>query len=54
MKPFTHKFAAVLNKKVPSGNVMNALAHMCVGLSASYPDHSQMRALTKKFSLWRS
>ncbi len=30
----THKFVAVLNKKVEPGKVMNALAHMSVGLVA--------------------
>ena len=42
-KDFTHKFVAVLNKKIPAGNLMNALGHMSVGLSASYPDMSEMR-----------
>ena len=31
----THKFVAVLNKKVEPGKVMNALAHMSVGLVAA-------------------
>lgn len=43
MQPITHKFVAVLNKKVPSGNVMNALAHATAGLAGSYPDAAQMR-----------
>jgi hypothetical protein len=30
----THKFAAILNKKVDPGKVMNALAHMSLGLVA--------------------
>lgn len=30
----THKFVAVLNKKVEPGKVMNALAHMSIGLVA--------------------
>src|SRR5688572_21093685 len=34
-----YKFAAVLNKKVESGKVMNALAHMTVGLARSYPEY---------------
>ena len=34
----TTKFVAVLNKKVETGKVMNALAHMTVGLVSSYPD----------------
>jgi hypothetical protein len=41
--PVTHKFAAVLNKKVPTGNLMNALGHMTAGLAATYPDKSAMR-----------
>jgi len=41
--PVTHKFVAVLNKKVPIGNLMNALAHATAGLAASYPDAQQMR-----------
>ncbi len=31
----THKFAAVLNKKADIGKVLNALAHMSLGLAAS-------------------
>jgi hypothetical protein len=31
----THKFVAVLNKRVEPGKVMNALAHMSLGLVAS-------------------
>ena len=42
-KGFTHKFVAVLNKKIPVGNLMNALGHMAVGLSADYPKISEMR-----------
>ncbi len=34
----TTKFVAVLNKKVEGGKIMNALAHMTVGLVNSYPD----------------
>ena len=41
--PTTHKFVAVLNKKIESGKLMNALAHMAAGLSASYPEVSEMR-----------
>lgn len=41
--PTTHKFVAVLNKKIPSGNLMNALAHATAGLSASYPGIVEMR-----------
>jgi hypothetical protein len=31
----THKLVAILNKDLPSGIVLNALAHMTVGLGAS-------------------
>ncbi len=42
-KPVTHKFVAVLNKKIPLGNLMNALGHITAGLAASYPDTPEMR-----------
>jgi len=42
-KPFTHKFVAVLNKKIPVPNLMNALGHMSAGLSASYSNIPEMR-----------
>ena len=32
--PFKNKLVAVLNKRIEAGRVMNALAHMCVGLGA--------------------
>lgn len=41
--PTTHKFVAVLNKKVPVGNLMNALGHITAGLAASYPKPEEMR-----------
>lgn len=41
--PVTHKFVAVLNKKVPVGNLMNALGHITAGLAASYPKPEDMR-----------
>lgn len=41
--PVTHKFIAVLNKKVPTGNVMNALGHITAGLAATYPHKAEMR-----------
>ncbi len=41
--PITHKFVAVLNKKVPTGQVMNALAHATAGLAGSYHNPSEMR-----------
>jgi len=39
----THKFVAVLNKKIPVNLLMNALGHMAAGLAASYPNVSEMR-----------
>lgn len=33
-----HKFVAVLNKKIDTGKIMNALAHMTAGLVGSYPN----------------
>jgi uncharacterized spore protein YtfJ len=33
-EPFKNKLVAVLNKKIEPGKVMNALAHMCIGLGA--------------------
>lgn len=41
--PVTHKFVVVLNKKVPIGNLMNALGHITAGLAASYPYKEEMR-----------
>jgi hypothetical protein len=41
--PVTHKFVAVLNKKIPVGNLMNALGHVTAGLAASYPKPPDMR-----------
>lgn len=42
-KELTHKFVAVLNKKIPVPNLMNALGHMTAGLSASYTNLPEMR-----------
>jgi hypothetical protein len=42
-RPVTHKFVAVLNKKIPVGNLMNALGHITAGLASSYPDLAAMR-----------
>ncbi len=39
----THKFVAVLNKKIPVHLLMNALGHMAAGLSASYEEIPLMR-----------
>ena len=41
--PTTHKFVAVLNRKIPVGNLMNALGHITAGFAASYPDTKEMR-----------
>ena len=41
--PTTHKFVAVINKKVPIGNAMNALAHATAGLVGMYPEISDLR-----------
>jgi hypothetical protein len=41
--PTTRKFVAVLNKKIPPGNLMNALGHMAAGLAATYPSIAEMR-----------
>ena len=41
--PTTHKFVAVLNKKVPAGQIMNALAHAAAGLAGSYDKVEEMR-----------
>ena len=32
--PFKNKLVAVLNKRIEPGKVMNALAHMCIGLGS--------------------
>ncbi|KTC82310.1 hypothetical protein Lche_0574 [Legionella cherrii] len=34
VQPFKNKLVAVLNKRIEPGKVMNALAHMCIGLGA--------------------
>jgi hypothetical protein len=41
--PATHRFVAVLNKKIESGRAMNALAHMATGFTALYPDKEALR-----------
>ncbi len=37
-----YKFVAVLNKKIETGKLMNALGHMAVGFTAIYPDIKQL------------
>lgn len=39
----THKFVAVLNKKIPVNLLMNALGHMAVGLGASFDEKDLLR-----------
>lgn len=34
MHKFENKLVAVLNESIPSGNLMNSLAHMCIGFGA--------------------
>lgn len=41
--PTTHRFVAVLNKKIETGRAMNALAHMAVGLSSIVSDKDSLR-----------
>src|SRR3990167_1671068 len=41
--PITHKFVAVMNKKIPANILMNALAHMAAGIAANYPNKEEMR-----------
>lgn len=43
MSELTHKFVAVMNKKIEPGKVMNALAHMTAGLVALHTDTKSMR-----------
>lgn len=40
MNTFENKLVAVLNKSVPEGKVMNALAHMCIGFGAKIGSNS--------------
>lgn len=41
--PTTHKFVAVLNKKIETGQLMNALGHMALGLSNMISDKNSLR-----------
>lgn len=41
--PVTHKFVAIVNKKVPVGNAMNAIGHMAAGLVALTGSPAEMR-----------
>ena len=40
-----YKFTAVLNKKIETGKVMNALAHMTAGLVGSYKNIDEMEII---------
>jgi len=42
-QPTTHKFVAVLNKKIDIGKLMNALGHMTAGFGSSFTDKEAMR-----------
>ncbi len=42
-EPTTHKFIAVLNKKIEPGKLMNALGHMAAGLGAYLPSKDLAR-----------
>lgn len=44
--PYTKKLVAVLNEKAEPGKVMNALAHMAVGLGGSVSDREDLRLQT--------
>jgi hypothetical protein len=37
-----NRFVAVLNKKIETGRLMNALAHMSAGFSALYPNKEEL------------
>jgi hypothetical protein len=39
----SHKFVAILNKKVPQGRLLNALGHMSLGLGGLFPDMAVLR-----------
>jgi hypothetical protein len=41
--PTTHRFIAVINKKVELGRALNALGHMTAGLIAQYPELDALR-----------
>lgn len=41
--PTTHRFVAVLNKKIETGRLMNALAHMAAGFPQLVTDKESLR-----------
>lgn len=38
-----HRFVTVLNKKIETGKLMNALGHMAAGLTALYPNKEALK-----------
>ena len=42
------KFAAILNKKIETGKIMNALAHMTAGLAGTFPNQEEMSFIDYK------
>ena len=42
-QPTTHRFVAVMNKKIESGKLMNALGHMAAGITALVADKELLR-----------
>src|SRR3989344_7774311 len=42
-QPTTHKFVAVVNKKIENGKLMNALGHMSAGLGSYIEDKEATR-----------
>ncbi|MDO8427715.1 MAG: DUF2000 domain-containing protein [Candidatus Diapherotrites archaeon] len=42
-KPFEKKLVAVLNEKMETGKILNALAHMALGLGVSVPVKEELR-----------
>lgn len=45
---FKNKLVAVMNEKKEPGVIMNALAHMCLGLGASAPSKEELRLTNYK------
>lgn len=43
MNDSTHKFVAVLSKKIEIGRLMNALAHMSAGFTNMYPEKAELK-----------